>query len=43
MGNSVDHDIRILGERNWRNMALNREEWMKLLKKFRAHAGLSSQ
>jgi hypothetical protein len=29
MGNSVDHDIRILGERNWRYMALNREEWMK--------------
>jgi hypothetical protein len=27
MGDSVDHDIRILGERNWRNLALNREEW----------------
>jgi hypothetical protein len=26
MGDSVDHDIRILGERNWRNLALNREE-----------------
>jgi hypothetical protein len=24
---SVDHDIRILGEKNWRNLALNREEW----------------
>jgi hypothetical protein len=42
-GDSVDHDIRILGERNWRNLALNREEWTKLLKKARAHVGLSSQ
>jgi hypothetical protein len=33
---SVDYDIRILGERNWRNSALNREEWRKLLKKARA-------
>jgi hypothetical protein len=32
MGDSVDHDIRILGERNWRNLALNREEWRTLLK-----------
>jgi hypothetical protein len=28
---------------SWRNLALNREEWRKLLKKARAHAGLSSQ
>jgi hypothetical protein len=42
-GDSVDNDIRILGERNWRNLALNREEWRKLLKKARAHAGLLSQ
>jgi hypothetical protein len=41
-GDSVDHDVRILGERNWMNLALNREEWKKLLKKARAHAGLSS-
>jgi hypothetical protein len=40
---SVDHDIRILGERNWRNVAFSREEWRKLLKKARVHAGLSSQ
>jgi hypothetical protein len=39
-GDSVDLDIRILGERNWRNLALNREEWMKVLKKARAHSGL---
>jgi hypothetical protein len=24
-GDSVDHGIRILGEKNWRNLALNRE------------------
>jgi hypothetical protein len=40
---SVDHDIRILGNRNWRNLALNGEEWRKLLKKAGAHAGLSRQ
>jgi hypothetical protein len=40
---SADHDIRILGGRNWRNLALDREEWRNLLKKARAHAGLSSQ
>jgi hypothetical protein len=28
---------------HWRNFALNREEWRKLLKKARAHAGLLSQ
>jgi hypothetical protein len=38
----VDHDIRILGERN-KNLALNREEWGKLLKKARAETELSSQ
>jgi hypothetical protein len=42
-GDSVDYDIRILGERNLRNLILNREEQRKLLKKARAHAGLSSQ
>jgi hypothetical protein len=31
----VDHDIRILGERNERNSAINREEWRKHLKKAR--------
>jgi hypothetical protein len=43
MGDSVDHDIKILGKRNWRNLVINTEEWRKLLKKARAHAGLSSQ
>jgi hypothetical protein len=42
-GDSKDHDIRVLGERNWRNVVLNREEWRKLLKKVRTHAGLSRQ
>jgi hypothetical protein len=32
-------DIRILGERN---LTLNLEEWSKLLKKARDHAGLSN-
>jgi hypothetical protein len=40
---SVDHDVRILGEGNWRNLALSREEWKRLLKKARAHAGSLSQ
>jgi hypothetical protein len=30
MGDSVDHDIMILGEKNWSNLALNKEEWKKL-------------
>jgi hypothetical protein len=34
---------RLSGERNWMNLALSREEWRKLLKKARAHTGLSSQ
>jgi hypothetical protein len=38
----VRRDIRILGIRNSRNSALNREEWRKLLKKGRTHIGLSS-
>jgi hypothetical protein len=40
---SVDQDIRLVGEGNRKNLALNREEWRKLLKKARAHTGLSSQ
>jgi hypothetical protein len=39
----VHLDLRLLGERNWKNLALNREEWRKFLKKARAHTGLSSQ
>jgi hypothetical protein len=40
---TVNSNIRILGERNWRNLALNGEEWRKLLKKARDHPGLSSE
>jgi hypothetical protein len=36
MEDSVDHDIGILGKRNWRNLALKREEGRKVLKKARA-------
>ena len=39
----VDRDIRILGVKNWKKVALNRDEWAKLLKKARAHQGQSSQ
>jgi hypothetical protein len=35
--------MRILGVKNWRKVALDRDEWAKLLKKARAHYGLSSQ
>jgi hypothetical protein len=40
---SVHQDMRLLGERNWKNLALNKEEWRKILKNARAHTGLSSQ
>jgi hypothetical protein len=39
----VDQDMRILEIRNWKRIALDREEWAKFLKKARAHQGLSSQ
>jgi len=39
----VDQDVRILEVKNWTNVALERDEWAKLLKKARAHQGLSSQ
>jgi hypothetical protein len=39
----VDQDMRILGVKNWKKVALNRDEWAHLLKKARAHQGLSSQ
>ena len=29
----VDHDMRILGLKNWQKVALNRDEWARLLKK----------
>jgi len=39
----VDQDMRILEVRNWKRVALNRDEWTKHLKKARSHHGLSSQ
>ena len=39
----VDQNMRILGVKNWKKVALDRDEWAKLLKKARAHKGLSSQ
>jgi len=39
----VDQDMRILEVKNWKKVALDREEWAKLLQKARAHQGLSSQ
>jgi len=39
----MDQDMRILEVKNWKKVALDRDEWAKLLKKDRAHQGLSSQ
>jgi len=39
----VDQDMRILEVKNWKKVTLDRDEWAKLLKKARAHQGLSSQ
>jgi len=41
--NGGDQDVRILVVKNWKKVALHRDEWAKLLKKARAHQGLSSQ
>ena len=39
----VDQDMRMLEVKNWKKVTLDRDEWGKLLKKARAHQGLSSQ
>jgi len=39
----VGQDMRILGVKNWKKVALNRDEWAKLLKKARSLQGLSGQ
>jgi hypothetical protein len=36
-------DIKNLGVKNWRNIAMENESWEKVLRKARAHVGLSSQ
>jgi hypothetical protein len=35
--------MRILEVKKWKKVALDRDEWAKLLKQVRAHQGLSSQ
>jgi hypothetical protein len=35
--------MKMLEVENWRKVALDRDEWAKLLKKARVHQGLSSQ
>jgi hypothetical protein len=35
----VWQDIRILGVKNWRSVALNGEEWRAILRKARTHKG----
>jgi hypothetical protein len=39
----VIKDIKTLGVKNWRDVAMEKESWQKLLRKARAHVGLSSQ
>jgi hypothetical protein len=39
----VDQDIRILGVKNLKEVKIKKNEWAKLLKKARAHQGLSGQ
>jgi hypothetical protein len=39
----VDQDVRILGVKNWKKIVLKIKEWAQVLKKARAHQGLSSQ
>jgi hypothetical protein len=39
----VIEDIKTLGVKNWRNVAMEKESWQKLLRKARAHVELSSQ
>jgi hypothetical protein len=39
----VIQDIRVLGVKNWRDVAMDREDWRKLQKKARVHTGLSSR
>jgi hypothetical protein len=38
----VIQDIKTLGAKNLRNLTMEKESWQKLLRKGRAHAGLSS-
>jgi hypothetical protein len=39
----VTQDIKTLGTKDWRNVAMEKKSWKKLLRKARVHVGLSSQ
>jgi hypothetical protein len=39
----VYQDVKTLEVKNWKNAALERDEWTQILKKARAVEGLSSQ
>jgi hypothetical protein len=39
----VIQNFKTLGVKNWRNLEVDKESWQKLLRKARAHVGLSSQ
>jgi hypothetical protein len=39
----VIQEIKTLGVKNWKNLAMEKESWQNLLRKARAHIGLSSQ
>jgi hypothetical protein len=39
----ADQNMRILEVKSWKKGAFDGDEWAKLLKKTRAHQGLSSQ
>jgi hypothetical protein len=40
---NVIQDIKTLGVKNWRNLAMEKESWQMLLRKAKAHVGLLSQ
>jgi hypothetical protein len=39
----VTQDVKALGVKNWKSLAVNREEWLKFLQKARTDIGLSCQ
>jgi hypothetical protein len=41
--NDVIQDIKTLEVKNWRSLAMEEESWQKLLRKARAHVGMSNQ
>jgi hypothetical protein len=43
MEDGVDSDVKALGERNWKNLARNRQIWQKLLRKAITQKGLFCQ